>query len=704
MAQWNRKDRMLFAKLVYYGPAFGGKTTNLEALHRITDPDASRKLLSVQTSDDRTLFFDLLPFDLGDILGYQVALKLYTVPGQVRYETTRQVVLSGADAVVFVADSSAGREEQNRWSLQNLKMNMRAKRLDPGRVPLIFQFNKQDLEDAAPPDEVARWHGLSPGEGFPAVATRGEGVLETFVAASRAMLERIVENADDRTRKSLDAGELGRQVDRAFAPFQARLAAPAGEESTAGAKPAEPIVVESGDLLQSSVETSLELGERLSGESARARRLEREADAYRSLSESLRRVGPSFDRGAIVDSSLAMVADILNVRAVSLIRETEGGPGTVQVWGLPDDPLLAFEKGRALARRMLESKCPCVADDLAAECGGAAGAEEVASLRAVAAVPVEADPLCALLVYAPQPDGRFEQQDVRFLGTVAGHLSVGLEQARLHAEVNRHREELERLVEARTEELRSAYDEQRGLEQTKDRFLTNLSHEMKTPLTAILSAAVFLRDYKSNAKERGEMAGSIVNAGEQLQGLLDDLFHLVTNESETRPPACLKTGPQQLVDAAMGLENGVDARVDLSGAPKKLSLDLPRVARAVASLLSNAAKFSPEKSPIELKLRSSKLEIDGEKVPALTVSVLDRGPGVPKEDRERIFAPFEQGGDQLTGKPSGIGVGLHQARLVARQHGGDLQYHPRRGGGSEFRFVIPARPPAREALRERAGA
>ena len=92
------------------------------------------------------------------------------------------------------------------------------------------------------------------------------------------------------------------------------------------------------------------------------------------------------------------------------------------------------------------------------------------------------------------------------------------------------------------------------------------------------------------------------------------------------------------------------------------------------------------------------------KVPALTVSVLDRGPGVPKGDRERIFAPFEQGGDQLTGKPSGIGVGLHQARMVARQHGGDLQYHPRRGGGSEFRIVIPARPPAREAQRERAGA
>ena len=156
MAQWSRKDRTLYTKLVYYGPAFGGKTTNLQSLHRITDPRGQHKLLSVKTADDRTLFFDLLPFDLGDILGYQVAMKLYTVPGQVRYDTTRQVVLAGADAVVFVADSTAGREDQNVWSLQNLQMNMRAKRLDPARVPVLFQFNKQDLPDeAAPPEEVA---------------------------------------------------------------------------------------------------------------------------------------------------------------------------------------------------------------------------------------------------------------------------------------------------------------------------------------------------------------------------------------------------------------------------------------------------------------------------------------------------------------------------------------------------------------------
>ena len=120
MAQWNHVDKTLYAKLVYYGPAFGGKTSNLEALHRLTDPSGRQNLLSVKTAGDRTLFFDLLPFDLGSILGYQVGIKIYTVPGQVRYDTTRQIVLAGADAVVFVADSTAEREEQNnRMALNN---------------------------------------------------------------------------------------------------------------------------------------------------------------------------------------------------------------------------------------------------------------------------------------------------------------------------------------------------------------------------------------------------------------------------------------------------------------------------------------------------------------------------------------------------------------------------------------------------------
>lgn len=693
MAQWSRKERTLFTKLVYYGPAFGGKTTNLESLHRITDPQGMNKLLSVCTSDDRTLFFDLLPFDLGDILGYQVAMKLYTVPGQVRYDTTRQVVLTGADAVIFVADSSPGREEQNRWSLQNLKMNMRAKRLDPARVPVFFQFNKQDLEEASEPDVVAGWLRIPRNEGIPAVATRGDGVLETFIGASRVMLERLVEHADERTRKEIDAAELGRQLEQAFAPYCKRTAV--GDDAASNAYSGRqgvgtPIVPQVEDLLESSVEVSLELGRRLSGESSRAARMEREAESYRRLSEFLRGVGANFDRDTIVDAALSAMAEILDVPAVSLLRREEPvGLIDDRVWGRKQDPLLRFPAGKELAQRMLASGRPCTVDDLRAECDEQEASSSLEGLRAAVAVPVRSTPACAILAYAPQPDGRFDGDDVRFLDTIAGHLAVGLEQARLHSELEGRRDRLEGTVASRTDELRRAYDDLRRLEQTKDRFLGNLSHEMKTPLAAMLSSAVCLRDYEADPKERAEMVGSIVRSGEVLQGLLDELFCLASLETDPEPLALAEVPAARLAEEATRLAGGKQVKIDVGRAPSTLRVDPARLGRALAHLVDNAVKFSPKGGPVELKIRKKKRAFDGDTVEAARISVLDRGPGVAPEDRERIFAPFEQGGDPLTGKPSGIGIGLHEALVIARQHGGVLEYHPRKSGGSEFRISIP---------------
>jgi signal transduction histidine kinase len=693
MAQWSRKERTLFTKLVYYGPAFGGKTTNLESLHRLTDPEGVNKLLSVCAGDDRTIFFDLLPFDLGDILGYQVAMKLYTVPGQVRYDTTRQVVLAGADAVIFVADSSTGREEQNRWSLQNLKMNMRARRLDPGKVPLVFQFNKQDLEEAAEPDTVAVWLGLPKGQGIPAVAPRGEGVLETFVAASRVMIERLVEQADERTRKEIDAAELRNQVERAFAPYRERVGSVTSAAYTGRQGVGAPIVPQVEDLLESSVEVSLELGSRLSGEIARAARLEREAEAYRRLSESLRGVGASFEREAIVDAALSTAAEILDAPAVSLLRREENGSLVGdRVLGRDDDPLLLFPAGRKLAERMFGPGRPCTVDDLQAECEAGTAASALEGLRAAVAVPVAATPACVLVAYAAQPDGMFRGEDVRFLDTIAGHLAVGLEKSALHSELEGNREQLEGTVASRSDELRRAYEGLRRLEQTKDRFLGNLSHEMKTPLAAILSSAVCLRDYDVETQERVEMIGSIVRSAEALHELLEELFCLAGLETEPEPLALASVPSSRLVmDASRRCGQGT-LEVDVGKAPPTLRVDPARLGRALDQLVDNARKFSPEGSPVALRVRKKTRKFDGEAVEAAVISVLDRGPGVAPEDRERIFSPFEQGGDPLTGKPSGIGIGLHEARVIVRQHGGVLEYRPRKGGGSEFRVTIPVAP------------
>jgi mutual gliding-motility protein MglA len=180
MVQFNHVAHELTIKLVYYGPGLSVKTTNLQALHERISGEARGRLLTVDTADDRTLFFDMMPIFCETSSGLKIKLKLFTVPGQVIHNATRRLVLQGADGVVFVADSrkSAGPENNKYW--KNLMENLRENGLAKGDVPIVIQFNKLDLPDAKTPEEVdeVRRKGAEPVYG--AVAIRGEGVVETL--------------------------------------------------------------------------------------------------------------------------------------------------------------------------------------------------------------------------------------------------------------------------------------------------------------------------------------------------------------------------------------------------------------------------------------------------------------------------------------------------------------------------------------------
>lgn len=694
MAQWSRADRTLYTKLVYYGPAYGGKTTNLESLHRITDPDERSKLLSLSTANDRTLFFDLLPFDLGDILGYQVAMKVYTVPGQVRYDTTRQVVLGGADAIVFVADSSVDRREQNVWSLQNLKMNMRAKRLDPRRVPVLFQFNKQDLPDAAPPAQVAGWLGLPVERGQPAVAIEGRGVLETFEAASQAMLRRLVAQASQRSRKEVDLAEVDRHVERAFAPHRERLKqgsfrgepvvpAPAGPEEVEL-----PAVIEGEELLEESVETSVRLGERLATESSRASRLEREAETYRRLSSSLAVIGSTLDRDRVLGAGLDAVDGILEASIVSLVQETSPGSfETVLVSGADRDPLTGLEGGRSLLRRLMAAEGPCLIDELDGSCRE----EGDAALRGALAVPLTLDARRGLLVaYTGAMDPAFEATDARFVATVASQLTNALEKVALYRRLETRSDDLQHVVTARDEQLARARKDMRQIESVKDRFLSSLTDEMKAPLQAILGSARAIRDFESTESERRELVCSILRAGELLDERLEGLLRVANLESSVAPLDVEECDPDLLVEGAVDRSgrSGIRPRIERPESP--FHCDRESVERALAHLIDNAVKFQPSSAVTRVDVAP----VESAAGPAVRFSVLDRGPGVATPDLARIFEPFEQGRDPVTGnRPSGIGIGLFEARMTAERHGGTLEALPREGGGSEFRLVLPLDPP-----------
>lgn len=188
MVNFNYAARKLVAKIVYYGPGLCGKTTNLEELHKRVSPKQRGKMLSLATETDRTLFFDLLPVDLGTIGGFSTSIQLFTVPGQTYYNNTRKIVLKGADGVVFVADSQAAQIEANIESYRNLGENLKVNGLDINNIPIIIQWNKQDLPDLLSIGELEAKINVRKVPTIKAVAVRGEGVLETFKLISREVM------------------------------------------------------------------------------------------------------------------------------------------------------------------------------------------------------------------------------------------------------------------------------------------------------------------------------------------------------------------------------------------------------------------------------------------------------------------------------------------------------------------------------------
>jgi signal recognition particle receptor subunit beta len=196
MAIVNLKKRQIECKIVYYGPGRCGKTTNLEYIHKAFKKQVKGEMVSINTDGDRTLFFDFLPLELGKLKGCDVRVQLYTVPGQVRYESTRKLVLRGADGIVFVADSLEVRREKNVLALKDLHQNLKEYNLSIFKVPLVMQFNKRDLNgaDIALMSLEQMQHDLNRQlkvPCFPGSALTGNGVGKTLNACLKLLLKSI---------------------------------------------------------------------------------------------------------------------------------------------------------------------------------------------------------------------------------------------------------------------------------------------------------------------------------------------------------------------------------------------------------------------------------------------------------------------------------------------------------------------------------
>jgi signal recognition particle receptor subunit beta len=187
----NYSSREINCKIVYYGPGLCGKTTNLQYIYTKTNPEAKGKMISLATETERTLFFDFLPLSLGEIRGFKTRFHLYTVPGQVFYDASRKLILKGVDGVVFVADSQIERMEANIESLDNLRSNLQEQGYNLDKLPYVVQYNKRDLPNSAPMDELKKLINPTNVPEYEAVATTGVGVFDTLKAVAKLVLTEL---------------------------------------------------------------------------------------------------------------------------------------------------------------------------------------------------------------------------------------------------------------------------------------------------------------------------------------------------------------------------------------------------------------------------------------------------------------------------------------------------------------------------------
>jgi signal recognition particle receptor subunit beta len=271
MVLFNYATKEITAKIVYYGPGLCGKTTNLQFVYDSLPSNNKSKMLSLATKTDRTLFFDFLPLDLGKIRGMRTKLQLYTVPGQVYYNSTRQLVLKGADGIVFVADSQDFALDANLESLQNLEDNLKRQGIRLREMPLVLQYNKRDLPNAMPVAEMNAEINKLTAPSFESVATSGLGVEETLKGITQLVLAHLVKKYGLEGSEPLDINILNAPTAAAPAPaeslwddddeepFGAPPAAAPAEPARQGAIPLSPVGETEFELDDASADESIPL-------------------------------------------------------------------------------------------------------------------------------------------------------------------------------------------------------------------------------------------------------------------------------------------------------------------------------------------------------------------------------------------------------------------------------------------------------------
>ena len=670
MVQFRHAQREIQFKIVYYGPALGGKTTNLQALHEIADPEGNTQLVSLKTAEDRTLFFDFLPFNLGEIQGYQIRYQVYTVPGQVHYNTTRKVVLAGTDALIFVADSSPDRAQENYISWENMRANLLANKMDLAQTTVIIQCNKQDLPGILSPEQVLAAMKV---DGVPhtlASALSGAGVVETFMLCVERSLILFAEKFK-LDQKGATAERLSEGVNAVFAPMigKRRKGYQPTDSRVSISSPVQVHALTEEEQLVAALLSSTQLAEEYQEQHTLSRMYQARLKEMTALYEMGRLV---VEAGGVEDALAKCARRLVEACPgwkITAFASRAGSPVPIESAGCDRDPLWEADAPGAgnLALGLLQRNERIRLDHLQERFQQlkAAPPPDVGEALAIPLGPQGA-PSGWYIVYCPA-DQPFTPEEERFLSLLEQIVTPRLMSIQLLRDLAEANERLEEKVLVRTAELQRALVQLTELDQLKRAFLNNVSHEMKTPLTNIRSYADLLRRYpQQREKNAEEYLGIVHDETVHLEAMVNDLLSYTKIKEPPRGEFC---------DLVAALEDVLHL-VEQQAQQKHLALTVQKEKESLfyemnredavvlfRQVMDNAVKFSPEGVKIKVYLLQ-----DPRKV---IFAVRDYGPGFPKEQRDLLMEPIEGDKPQVPSyKAPGLGMGLFLVKEVLGKYGG----------------------------------
>jgi signal transduction histidine kinase len=722
MVQFDNQNRQIKIKIVYYGPAVGGKTTCLQHIHRVTDPERRTKLYSLNTANDRTLFFDLLSLNLGRIRDFRLVLQMYTVPGQVQYDATRRTVLAGADGVVFVADSQTAQRQSNLDSLLNLRENLAANGVESAAMPLVFQYNKRDLESILSIEEIEAELNADRHASFGSVATRGEGVLEAFIKIGELTLTAVAERLGiGDSPQSLK--QLQRQMTKAMRPYleapppeaadDVEISLPAGQGDGTG-------VYRDQDLVAEAVRSSLEATDLSSRLQLAQRQLEHRVREMESISEFGRAVSNERDPAAVLRLLIRTAIRLLHVSGASvLVRNGSDTLREAVLHGFEADPLMQHSEhdGQSVAKSLLAARTPCLVarsleDDSQA---WPLVAVEGAGFASAAVVPLLAqDKALGLLVaYADEERRDLDEGDLQVLMVLGSTAAMGYANAVAWQQMEELSRGLEDQVSERTAELRktlsesrqlaadladkkalleTAYRDLEALNEIKQQLINRLSLEFRTPVTSLFTAAKILGRGDSVAPGKVDRLVTIIHdEAEKLLEMIESVFQVSVLGGGTGRVQVSPIPAQELFRRTiaplrdLARERGVKIMVL---APNDLDVVLcepESTEAALRAVIRNGIEFNRAGGEVKLEVR----RVTRNGSPWLQLRVIDNGAGIGDADLNQVCSAFWQGDDSAAGKRHGIGLGLTIAQRVAENHSGELTITSAVGEGTQVVFAMP---------------